>query len=109
MMEYKYKYNKWIEVGTYKNRHKLPELPGVYIIYFQKLFDEIKTIKYIGRSNNLHKRFTCHRVYSSLFDIDQLALRVKIKYTNNHKELERKLIQKLRPPLNKFFNWNINE
>ena len=86
----------------------MPEIAGVYVIYFRNDFDDKNELMYIGRSTNFKKRFSCHRIYSKLLQQEipfQRWLIVKIKPTENHKELEKALIQKLKPPMNKFFNW----
>ncbi len=101
--------NKWIIVGTTKNSHVFPCLQGIYIIFIDNLETMTRTVQYVGQTSNFNKRFSCHKVF---YEIKKLCpcnsnklLTIKIKRTTNRQLLEKKLIQKLKPPYNKFYNW----
>jgi len=106
-----YQNNKWTTVGTYKNIHKPPHLAGVYIIFIDDYSNDTRTIQYVGQTADFYKRFSCHRTYFKIRDIilgDYVkSITVKVKPTDikTRKELEKRLIQKLKPPYNKFYNW----
>ncbi len=104
-----YQNNKWTIVGTYKNIHKPPHLAGVYVIFIDN-YDK-RDIQYVDQTSNFYKRFSCHRIYFKIRDIisDNYAKSITVKAkptdTKTRKELEKRLIQKLKPPYNKFYNW----
>ena len=102
---------KWRIVGTYKNNHKPPSISCVYLIFIDDYSNFTRDIQYIGQTNNCYKRFSCHRTYFKIkkliLDKNTKDITVKIKYANkkDRKQLEKKLIQRLKPPYNKFYNW----
>jgi len=88
----------------------MPEISGVYVLYFTNILADFKELVYIGRSTNIAKRFSGHKLYYELLkqeDGYNRYLAAKVKETECHKELEKLLIQKLRPKYNKVFNWGI--
>ena len=105
-----YPKKKWKEVGTHKSIHKPPALAGVYIIFIYDMNEGKKIPLYVGRSQNIKKRFISHLTYSKIFkeygNRRGYFISVKIKRINKNKELEKRMIQKLRPKYNKVYNWN---
>lgn len=86
--------------------NKIPDLPGIYAIYFNS------HLVYIGSSGNLRKRFWHHRFCprgSGLVDTPwgerQLrTIRLKWRTTDRYGEwlmIEARLIRRIRPALNK--------
>jgi excinuclease UvrABC nuclease subunit len=100
---------RWQRIGTRYSKHKLPSESGVYVIYLSNLDDDTKKVLYVGSTNNAKKRFSSHRIYAKLFkkylDYPSVFLEVKFKKTNNYKDLEKNIIPKLKPKLNKVYNW----
>ena len=107
-----YQINKWTIVGTYKNMHKPPRLAGVYAIFIDNYSKDTREIQYIGQTSDFYKRFSCHRIYFKIRSIilgnyvKSITVKVKPTDIKTRKELEKKLIQKLKPPFNKFYNWS---
>jgi excinuclease UvrABC nuclease subunit len=93
--------SRWESISL-SERHLLPSLPGVYVLYLDK------DIKYIGQSIDLHKRIHDHlgnETASKLRNL-QNSSRVTVKFKvcfspNEYLGLEVRLITRLRP------EWNI--
>ena len=102
---------KWRTVSTYKNIPQPPSVPCVYIIFIENWSGFTREVQYIGQTSNLYKRLSSHIVYSKVRKIiydKRFSIDVKIKYIESKKKrelLEKKLIQKLKPPFNKMYNW----
>jgi len=100
----------WGFTKTY-NRVKYPvppQLPGNYAIYSLDIFSRERKLLYIGTSYDLKRRLDTHPIYSILKTIltpNEIPI-FKIKTISNPEErfsLEKKLISRLNPPLNKIY------
>ena len=93
--------NKWLtrfDFGSY------PENNGVYVIYALDTVEKTKKLIYVGKSANISRRILTHKIfYRQEFSEPLAFIRpfIKFKITDNASELEKKLIKKLSPPLNK--------
>lgn len=99
--------DNWKTPNTYAEYFKpLLAVEGVYVMINVNLWDNsIKTV-YIGRSKNLKERHVSHPVKRILIALNNpdLALQVWFLECQNSTELEKELISKIKPILNKHFN-----
>jgi len=87
----------------------IPELPGVYAIYLESFRTKKSKLIYIGSSKNLYLRlevrkhniFYRRKIICSQVLNGGIFMFIKIKKCNNFSCIEKKLINKLRPVLNK--------
>lgn len=98
---------KWEYIGRYSGIVEAPKMPGCYVFYLVKsIKPRIVIVLYIGHSSNLQNRLSRHKLYYELRD-KYFYISTKVKICKNHKDLEKKLIQRLRPKYNKMYNWRI--
>lgn len=82
-----------------------PSAPGVYCVSVFNLQTKKSQILYIGSSQNISKRVlnTKHPyrvVYDQMRGQFDMAVTIRFKECDDFIELEKKLIRRLRPPLN---------
>lgn len=93
---------KW-EDGTFGH----PEKPGVYAVCMCRNLQSQEKIVYIGSSKNVYKRLnSANHVYKKLYNKSRFHVYTKSFMTNDYIEIEKKLIIKYKPPLNKQYIWH---
>ena len=73
------------------NTKDVPSTPGVYLFT-----DEDARVLYVGESENLYKRLSCHK-----FKKNHRSTWITYMPCEDHKEMELKVIQKTKPLFNK--------
>jgi len=91
-----------------KNWHEpdfiTPMYPGCYAIYLHNMVTDRWRLIYIGTASNLFNRLCNHNIYNRKFKFPYETM-VKVKVVNGGRfKLEKKLIKRLKPILNKTYN-----
>ena len=82
----------------------VPQYPGCYAMYIHNMVTKRMKLIYIGTASNLCNRLCNHPVFDRKLSFPYETL-AKIKIINNGRlELEKKLIKRLKPRLNKTYN-----
>jgi hypothetical protein len=79
-----------------EEKASFPDTPGIYIA-----IDSLGDIQYIGRANNIKKRWLNHHKYSDLLKLGNIRIHYKVIEDEKNLTLaEKQLIKHFQPPLN---------
>lgn len=99
----------WIDKEMKKHK-STPVESGVYVFLIKNERTRKSSILYIGSSINLKARLCCHSIIGFSKRIESYyTISVKYALTEQHDDIERRLISKFKPSLNIQYNWKYSK